>query len=1131
MQRILILLSLIGLLTVPARAQEPGDLELTSHLGGFIGNVTTEGSLGFVGRASVLHVLDLPALDNRAILPFEAETTVMTAGDNLLFVGFFGENILGIVDVTDPDAPTVASLTPLGDDTDRIGSLALVGDRLVVGALGANAGTLRILDVSDPAAPVELGSVEVPDLDVLVAGGTHAFVLGTVTLRVFDIANPAAPQEVATLNAASGSFEPPLALSGDRLYVRDTGPAGGLQIVDVSDPGDPALRGTFDAAPRPRGLAVLADRAYLNDGTDLVVLDVSDADAPTELGRLDLGVNIRMIDVFADGGSTKALVNGDRIVDATNPGNLIVERIDEQPELAGVLSVADDHLYVLDRFNGQVWRYAIKTGGALALQSRFEVQGVFTPQTMAVGEDLLITANNNREVNLFDLTIPDAPTPRGTLTLDIVPDRLHLRDGTLFAIGTNGTGKLVTVDVSNPDAPVVVGQMNLAGESRGLVVPSANAPNPDQIYVTFAGPTPGTGGLQVIDVTNPAAPDARSTTATPGAPRGIAVDGTLAVVGSSTAALDGWFLDAYDVSDGANPVHRAAADSVGSSVGAVAAVAGLILATFPEEDLMRSFRVVEQGTSKQGRFAPVSPFQEEEFEGLASIGLGLVTGGIIYALIEDDDDGGGGDDDDDGGDDGGDDDDDDGDGGDDDDDDGDTDTASLYIADESGGLYGVDVILGGLPRAGVTAMFDPDTGKLTITGDSNDTQITVATGDQGRVLINSDIVIDNFVAVMADKVKCIDVDGGDGDDIINLEGVGPSNFPNLIDELNINIVGGDGNDTIDGSEFGDNIDGGDGNDFVHGGGGDDMVKGGGGEDDLFGGDGKDTVKGGDGFDNMDGGDGDDTLEGGTGDDTIEGGDGDDTIKGGDDFDEIFGGDGEDTIFGGTGNDIINGGRDKDFILGGSGTDFINGDDGQDVIFAEGDNGDRNAPKTAPTNPLETALATEQILLGGTGNDSLFITALAVAQRIDGGEDTDVLMIDALGFAVTETDTTIFISGHEPIVFSGVETVLIADPSPVAVEDEADVPAAFALHSTYPNPFNPTTTIPYDVPAASAVTLEVYDVLGVRVGRLVEARQAPGRYQVAWQADHLASGVYFVRLVAEARSGRPFIAVQKVVLVK
>jgi hypothetical protein len=88
------------------------------------------------------------------------------------------------------------------------------------------------------------------------------------------------------------------------------------------------------------------------------------------------------------------------------------------------------------------------------------------------------------------------------------------------------------------------------------------------------------------------------------------------------------------------------------------------------------------------------------------------------------------------------------------------------------------------------------------------------------------------------------------------------------------------------------------------------------------------------------------------------------------------------------------------------------------------------------------------------------------------------------------------------------------------------PKTFLLEQNYPNPFNPSTTIRYQLPVASEVKLEVYDVLGKKIATLVNERQSAGSYQVVWNASGLSSGTYFYRLQAGS-----FVETKKMIMVK
>ncbi|MFQ6608542.1 MAG: C25 family cysteine peptidase [Fidelibacterota bacterium] len=80
-----------------------------------------------------------------------------------------------------------------------------------------------------------------------------------------------------------------------------------------------------------------------------------------------------------------------------------------------------------------------------------------------------------------------------------------------------------------------------------------------------------------------------------------------------------------------------------------------------------------------------------------------------------------------------------------------------------------------------------------------------------------------------------------------------------------------------------------------------------------------------------------------------------------------------------------------------------------------------------------------------------------------------------------------------------------------------VPEEFVLFQNYPNPFNPITTISYDLPEEGYVRLVIYDILGQEIVNLVDEEQSAGSYQVRWEPDNIASGIYIYRLIAAGTS--------------
>lgn len=77
--------------------------------------------------------------------------------------------------------------------------------------------------------------------------------------------------------------------------------------------------------------------------------------------------------------------------------------------------------------------------------------------------------------------------------------------------------------------------------------------------------------------------------------------------------------------------------------------------------------------------------------------------------------------------------------------------------------------------------------------------------------------------------------------------------------------------------------------------------------------------------------------------------------------------------------------------------------------------------------------------------------------------------------------------------------------------DASLPTRYALHGAYPNPFNPSTVLRYDMPSAGLVSVTVYDALGRRVASLLNETVPAGSHALTWQASGLGSGSYFVRM--------------------
>ena len=169
-----------------------------------------------------------------------------------------------------------------------------------------------------------------------------------------------------------------------------------------------------------------------------------------------------------------------------------------------------------------------------------------------------------------------------------------------------------------------------------------------------------------------------------------------------------------------------------------------------------------------------------------------------------------------------------------------------------------------------------------------------------------------------------------------------------------------------------------------------------------------------------------------------------------------------------------------------------------------------------SNPVFTVTPTTATVAAG-GSQKFYITFAPTASGTQNGK---------IVFAgnTAEIQDTISVTGNGILVSVGsLENV---------------IPKAYQLHENYPNPFNPSTTIQYDLPKQSVVIVKIYSVLGQEVATLVNDNQAAGYHRTVWMGKDdggklVSSGVYIVRMFAKGNGGGndSFTQVKKMLLLK
>ncbi len=168
----------------------------------------------------------------------------------------------------------------------------------------------------------------------------------------------------------------------------------------------------------------------------------------------------------------------------------------------------------------------------------------------------------------------------------------------------------------------------------------------------------------------------------------------------------------------------------------------------------------------------------------------------------------------------------------------------------------------------------------------------------------------------------------------------------------------------------------------------------------------------------------------------------------------------------------------------------------------------------------------QFLLGQPPGEFDWLSVDHDNSNIPPSDSFDVVVNCAAGYHAVVTYWEYFdLNPHDPERIH-VEIPVTMNIGMTSIDDSEPIPVDYSIEQNYPNPFNASTSIHYNLPRASHVTIDIYDLLGRKVETLLNEMQSAGHYRVVWNARNKPSGTYFYRI----QTG-DYIEMKKMVLLK
>jgi hypothetical protein len=404
----------------------------------------------------------------------------VTIGDGVVYVADWAGGV-AVVSIADPAAPVLVKMVPVPGESWSV-ALSPAGDFAYVA--GKQSG-LTILDLSDPLSPVIRGTFALDGEDVAVIGQVACVVDGWESLHLLDVTYPKTISAIGHSKAEEQTWD--VALAGDLAFVADR--LSGFQIVDLTDPAHPAPLTTLSMVGAIQ-VAVDSAHAYVgNQWSGLRVVDVSDPMHPVVAGSVSTSTGVRSMVLRGD--HLYIGTHGLDIVDVMDPASpQVIGGLPMKNFTAGVAASVEqgkdgEFVYLTDS-GGEFWVIDVSPAESLHVAAHLSLPAWY-PYGVAVSEGFAYVAAQGTytgaDFMVIDISDPLAPVLHSTLNLFGYGRDVVISDNIAYVAGSGG---LEVVDVSDPSTPRIIGTW-AGGGGTGVAI--------DDRRVVMAG---GRGGLFVL---------------------------------------------------------------------------------------------------------------------------------------------------------------------------------------------------------------------------------------------------------------------------------------------------------------------------------------------------------------------------------------------------------------------------------------------------------------------------------------------------------------------------------------------------------------------------------------------------------------------------------------------------------